>query len=449
MAQDSGSQSSGFFGSQDDVHEEFHSKPVPLGNRLGFAEPAWVWSGFGIAFICAVIGGQIQQGMGTVDAIFAILLGNFILFVYSALIGYPSGKWGINFPLAVRYVFGRAGAVVPVIVLALLVTGWYAFQAWLTADILRVAFGLEGAVVVGIIALIAGIVYAIPVIFGIRQMALVRKVAIPAMVIFAAYYLITRVFPAGGSIFEGEGSGKIAFWTGVGMAWATFAVSGTMTGDIVRYSRTGNQAVGVTAVAFMFSNAPFMVIGALISATITDPGTVYFFDQKSLAVLIPLVVLAILSNWSTCDACLYNAAMGFTNSIPGFNWRKAAIFGSIIGLIAAATGFISDIVVWLLTIGLLVPPIGGTIIADYFVVRGDKGFAVERKAAVNWAAVIAIVVGVVLGYIVNERYPTFLFGITGLVSSFVVYVILAKAAPAAMGADLGEESTGAEAEAGA
>ena len=48
-----------------------------------FAEPAWVWSGFGIAFICAVIGGQIQQGMGTVDAIFAILLGNFILFVYS------------------------------------------------------------------------------------------------------------------------------------------------------------------------------------------------------------------------------------------------------------------------------------------------------------------------------------------------------------------------------
>ena len=207
------------------------------------------------------------------------------------------------------------------------------------------------------------------------------------------------------------------------------------------------QAVGVTAVAFIFSNAPFMIIGALISATIKDPATVYFFDQKSLAVLIPLVVLAILSNWSTCDACLYNAAMGFTNTIPGFNWRRAAIFGSIIGLIAAATGFISDIVVWLLTIGLLVPPIGGAIIADYFVIRGDKGFAVERDAAVNWAAVIAIIVGVVLGYIVNERYPTFLFGITGLVSSFIVYVVLAKAAPDAMGAGLGETSTGAEAEA--
>ena len=449
MSDTHGAGGQSFLGEQDDVHEEFHSKPVPLTQRLGFGEPALVWSGFGVAFICAVIGGQIQQGLGTVNAIWAILLGNFILFVYSALIAYPSGRWGINFPLAVQYVFGRVGATIPILVLAVLVTGWYAFQAWLTADILRVAFNLEGVVAVGIIALIAGIIYAIPVVFGIRQMALVRKIAIPAMVIFAAYYLITRVIPAGGEIFTREGNGSIAFLTGVGMAWATFAVSGTMTGDIVRYTRTGNQALGVTAVAFLFSNAPFMVIGALISATIDNPDVVYFFDQKSLAVLVPLVILAILSNWSTCDACLYNAAMGFTNSIPGFNWRRAAIFGSVIGLIAAATGFISDIVVWLITIGLLVPPIGGAIMADYYVMRREQGFSVDRDAAVNWAAIVAIVVGVVLGYWVHVAYPTFLFGITGIVSSFVVYVVLAKAAPGALGATLGTGETGAEVEAGA
>ena len=446
MSNSSTSADHGFLGEQDDVHEEFHSKPVPLAQRLGFREPALVWSGFGIAFICAVIGGQIQQGMGTTDAILAILLGNFILFAYSALIGYPSGKWGVNFPLAVQYVFGRRGSVIPILILALLVTGWYAFQAWLTADILRVAFDLEGVVVVGIIATVAGIVYAIPVIFGIRQMALVRKIAIPAMVLFAGYYLITRVIPAGGEIFSREGNGSIAFLTGVGMAWATFAVSGTMTGDIVRYTRTGKQALGVTAVAFIFSNAPFMIIGALIAATINNPDVVYFFDQKSLAVLIPLVVLAILSNWSTCDACLYNAAMGFSNSIPGFTWRRAAVFGSIIGLIAAATGFISNIVVWLLTIGLLVPPIGGTIIADYYVIRGEHGFRVGRDSAINWAAIIAVVIGVLLGYWVQVQYPNFLFGITGIVSSFVAYVVLAKLAPGPLGAGIGTSSTGAEAE---
>ena len=72
---------------REDVKEEFHDKPVPLRARLGFKEPVLVWSGFGIAYICAVIGGLIQQGLGTTNAILAILLGNFILFLYSAAIG--------------------------------------------------------------------------------------------------------------------------------------------------------------------------------------------------------------------------------------------------------------------------------------------------------------------------------------------------------------------------
>ena len=295
--------------------EEYNSKPVPLNKRMGFAGPAWVWSGFGIAFICAVIGGIIQQGLGTAMAIWAIIIGNGILFSYSAIIGYASGQWGVNFPLAVRYVFGRKGAVLPILILSLLVTGWYAFQAWLTADIIKVAFGLEGKTLVGFMAVIAGIIFAIPVIFGIKQMVFVRKVAIPAMIIFVLYYLVTKVFPQGGELFASEGTGNISFWTGVGMAWSTFVVSGTMTGDIVRYTNNGKQAVQVTAVAFLFSNTPMMIIGCLISAAINDASVVYFFDAKTTAILLPLVVLAILSNWSTCDACLYNAAMGYSLSL--------------------------------------------------------------------------------------------------------------------------------------
>jgi cytosine permease len=437
----------GFFDDQDDVHEEYHSKPVPLSGRLGFAEPALVWSGFGIAFICAVIGGLIQQGLGTVDAILAILLGNFILFLYSAAIGYANGKWGTNFPLTVKYVFGARGAVLPILILALLVTGWYAFQAWLTADILRVAFGLQkGGLAVAVLATIAGIIFAIPVIFGIHQMANVRKIAIPAMILFVAYYLVTRVIPEGATLFTHTGTGKMAFMTGVGMAWSTFVVSGTMTGDIVRYAKNGNQAIGVTAVAFIFSNAPFMIMGALISAAINDPSVVYFFDAKAAAVLIPLVILAILSNWSTCDACLYNASMGFTNALPEwFNWRRAAVLGTIIGLIAAATGLIGNIVGWLLLLGLLVPPIGGAIIADFYFVRGDKGFGVARDHDYNWAAILSYISGLLVGYWVHVTFPNFLFGVAGIATTFVVYLVLANLAGSSLGAELSKKSTGAEA----
>lgn len=429
-----------------DAHEEYHDKPVPLRARLGFKEPALVWSGFGIAYICAVIGGLIQQGLGTMNAIWAILLGNFILFLYSAAIGYASGKWGLNFPLTVKAVFGRKGAVVPILVMAVLVTGWYAFQAWLTADIVRAAFGLEGGALIGVLAAAIAIVFGLPVIFGIKSMARLMQLALPGMLLFAAYYLFAKIVPAGGAILEKTGDGKMAFMTGVGMAWSTFVVSGTMTGDIVRYTKTGGQAVRVTAVAFLFSNAPFMVLGALMAAAITDPAAQYFFDQKTVAVLLPLLVIAVLSNWSTCDACLYNAAMGYTNGIPGLNWRNAAILGTVIGVAAAGTGLIGNIVNWLILLGLVVPPIGGAIIADYYVVRGDReGFSRERDVDFNGAAIVAVLVGIAFGWWVNKTYPNFLFGVAGIASSFVVYAVLAKLSPQALGAQVSSRSSGAEA----
>ena len=430
---------------QQDVLEEYHSKPVPLRARLGFRDPALVWSGFGIAYICAVIGGIIQQGLGTTDAVLAILLGNFILFLYSAAIGYANGKWGLNFPLTVKAVFGEVGAVLPILVMAVLVTGWYAFQAWLTADILRVAFGLEGGLLIGVLAAVIAIVMGLPVIFGIKWMANLMKVALPLMIIFAVYYLFAKVIPAGSSLFSGIGTGKISFMAGVGMAWSTFVVSGTMTGDIVRYTKTGKQAVWVTAVAFLFSNAPFMVMGALISAAINDPNVPYFLQAGSGIGLAALVGIAILSNWSTCDACLYNATMGYTNAIPGLNWRNAAIVGTIIGVIAAGTGIIGNIVNWLILLGLLVPPIGGAIIADYYVVRGERGFGVRRNVRFNWAAIIAVIVGILVGYYVNQTYPNFLFGAAGIATSFILYAILGKLAAAPLGADLTNQPSGAEA----
>jgi cytosine permease len=431
---------------EDLTKEEFHSVPVPLAGRRGFGQPAWVWSGFGIAWVCLLIGAEAQRGLGTATALIAILLGNFILFCYSAGVGYACGKWGTNFPLTVKYVFGSWGARVPILILAFLVTGWFAFQAWLTTDVLRVAFGFDRGTF-AILALIIGFWYAAAVLFGFTWMATVSKICIPVMIVFALYYLFTRVFPSGGALFTTPATGKVSFMLAVAMAWSSFVVSGTMTGDIVRYCKTGKQAVWVTAVAFMFSNAPFMIMGCLFSAAMKDPTITYFLDSRAAAVMIPLLFVAFLSNWTTCDACLYNASMGFTNAFKGWKWRKASIFGCIIGLIAAATGLVSDMVPWLILLGLLVPPIGGVIIADYYFIRGDKkcGFSCGRDAKINWAAIIALIVGVIVAYYVNANYPKFLFGVAGIIASFVVYLVLVKIAGSELGADISTTPTGAEA----
>ena len=108
---------------------------------------------------------------------------------------------------------------------------------------------------------------------------------------------------------------------------------------------------------------------------------------------------------------------------------------------------IGNIVGWLILLGLLVPPIGGAIIADFFYVRGKNGFKYERTSEYNWAAIIAVIVGVVIGYYVNQNYPNFLFGVPGIISSFIVYLALAQSAAKSFGADVStSKTTGAESE---
>ena len=135
--------------------------------------------------------------------------------------------------------------------------------------------------------------------------------------------------------------------------------------------------------------------------------------------------------------------MGYSNAL-NIDWKTAAIGGSIIGLIAAFTGVIGNIVGWLILLGLLVPPIGGAIIADFYFVRGKNGFKYERTADYNYAAIIAVVIGVLLGYYVNKNYPNFLFGVPGIISTFIVYLVLSKAG-SFLGADISKTiKTGAE-----
>ena len=54
--------------------EEYNSKPVPLNKRMGFAGPAWVWSGFGIAFICSDKAKTLLTVCGEFNMLMTILM---------------------------------------------------------------------------------------------------------------------------------------------------------------------------------------------------------------------------------------------------------------------------------------------------------------------------------------------------------------------------------------
>ncbi|WP_240975180.1 hypothetical protein [Paraburkholderia aromaticivorans] len=271
--------------------------------------------GFSSAFASIIVGSYFQASLGTVDALFAATLGNWILFIYSAAIGFAAGRWGLSSQLVLEGVFGRWGAVIPGAMLGSLVTGWFAFHVALTASILASVLHLQSDLTLAIFVI--GALFAMPVIVRISHGFNMTAITIPAMIIFAAIVFAHQLVPKWAVLLDGPIGGTLPFGTGVCIAFGTFVVSGTMTGDIVRFCRTGNEAVQATAFGFLLANLPFLLLGGLIAASgirVND----LFTAGNALSWL--LLALVIVSNWTTCDACLTNAGVTFKSAFPALPW---------------------------------------------------------------------------------------------------------------------------------
>jgi cytosine permease len=405
---------------QKDVEEnEYAASPVPLSQRLPWYKPAIIWFGFSVGFLSFYIGGQIETAVGMPDAIYAILLGNAFLVIYSGLIAVAAAKTGYSFPMMVKATFGEKGALIPILLMALLVNGWFAFQAWVVADIFKTAWGVDPF----FWGLVFGILFFITT-FSHRYMIWLRYAAVPVIVLLGAYLVFGIVVPAGGAAWSDVPDVPQPFSVGVGIALSVFIVSGTMTADIVRFCRTSSHAILVTALAFFVGNSGSLIIGALATAGAAELDM--YFGMIGVAASVPLVLAALLSNWSTADSCLYNATMGYSNLSPKIRWNHAVIFGGFLGAIVAATGVISNLVAWMTILGVLVPPIGGVLIADYYVVRSGKGYEAACTGSYNLHALAVAGIATIASYVWGQIVPSFPNAVIGVAVAFVLYAIVGR-----------------------
>jgi cytosine permease len=416
------------------------TQPIPLPRRRGLIFPAFAWSGFSSAFASIVVGSYLQASLGTLDALFAAILGNWILFIYSAAIGFAAGRWGLSSQLVLEAVFGRWGAVIPGALLGSLVTGWFAFHVALTASILAGILRLPGDSTLAICVI--GVLFALPAIVRISRGFNMTAIAIPAMVLFATIVIAHHLAPRWAGLLDGPIGGTLPFGTGVCIAFGTFVVSGTMTGDIVRYCRTGNEAVQATAFGFLLSNLPFLILGVLIAAAGIGVNNL-FTAGNALSWL--LLVLVIVSNWTTCDACLTNAGATFKSAFPTLPWTAITVAATLLGLVLAVTNTVADVSGWTLLLTAVVSPIGGVIVADYYVLRVRVGFSRTRAAPVNLAALFAMGAGLTVALICHRMFPDVIAPLISAPAAGCLYLVLSGVASHRLGTDLGASTVGAEA----
>lgn len=201
----------------------------------------------------------------------------------------------------------------------------------------------------------------------------------------------------------------------------SFISGGTLTADFSRFSRHPIRVFFIIIFAFLLGKSFMFIFGA---AGVWSMG---FCDISDLMIAQGMSILAILvlglNIWTTNDNALYTSGLGMAN-ITRFPSQWLTLVNGFLGILSALWIY-HHFVSWLTFLSMAISPVGGIIIADYFIHKDKyldlKNSEEQQLNSIAFAAVTAGILG-----------PHYLPGIVPInavlcsVSSYFILTLLKK-----------------------
>lgn len=210
----------------------------------------FVWLGVGFCLTAFTLGGQIALGLGFWPTVAAVLIGGVILTIIGALCGAIGIKSGLSSTVSSRFTFGKYGAMVFGIIVALCNMGWFGYQCTFfgssISSVFRLAAGMEVNTTFCII--VGGLLMMITAIVGYKGIKMLSQIGVPLLFALILFGVVkTFVMVPAGEILGAAPTMKMSFATAVSLMVGSFIVGVSIVQDFTRYSKTvKDSTIGVT-----------------------------------------------------------------------------------------------------------------------------------------------------------------------------------------------------------
>lgn len=428
-----------------DVRGDYVLVPVPPWEHRTLTNIFLVYTGV-LSCLAVLWGGGALGLQATLhDLVWAVILGNIILTVIGGLMAYIGGTAHQSTYGIMRKVFGWYGAwIFGLLLSGIPAWGWFVVETWLFGVMIHDLAPNNPIASIAWASLWGGLLMATTAYIGYSGLALLSYFTVPAF-----FVLVTSGFLAG--IYLGGGFEKLAAFTPPKPAPLTllitqvvgmYIVGAIITPDIARFARRprdGSIAWGVQIMVLM----TYYLIGAAL-LTMAMGGT--YFSKAMLAAGLGLgaYFVAIFGQWTTNDNNLYSSALAWDLFVPIEKRKLILILGAIASIAAWYVGFkagasMDPFIHFLTILGTWIPPIGGVMVADFYIYQWYKGVPRSRRyelkvgdrmPLVNWVAWLSVVLGGLAaeGWLVPTSVVAKISAaLTGFLVALVAYAVLAIA----------------------
>lgn len=349
---------------------------VPREKRKGFLSLAWVNAGYTINLGCIFGGGALALMLPLGEVFIALLVAAVILAIFGGAIGSIGAKYGLSTTVLSRHSFGRHGSWLVGGILAItLGIGWFGWQVALFGDTIHAIFPGNFLTIPAVACIWGGILMIITAVYGFRGLSILSFIVVPMILVVCLFGVIAAVGASGAGLSDLFAQEPLEHGTlplAITMAVGITAAGACGMADITRYGKSPKHAAVSGPLGYLggalfceFAGA-IMVVATQFLPIGSTPDLIA--GMVALGLGVGALGALIFAQWTTNDNNLYSGSLGITNIIP-ISKRTACIIMGGIG-IGIAVAHIQDYFVTFLTmLGLVVPPIAGIILSDFFVLR--------------------------------------------------------------------------------
>ena len=378
-----------------------------------------------------LLGSALGFGMTFWSAFWALTFGSAILELVSILIGIAGQREGLSTYVLARWAgFGRNGATLLSVVIAITLIGWFGVQNELFAQGLA---SLIGGLPVAGWSLICGIAVTLIVIFGFLSMTWTAYVTVPAFLVLAGWSIISALqqHSLAALIASPPPGPVLSLGAGTTLVAGGFIVGAVITPDMTRYNRSAVDVVKQTVVGMSIGEYLIGLIGVLLAHAVGSSDVVRIVTSTTSSVGTVVLIAATLkiNDWN-----LYSASLGIVNMVQTITGRHISrawvtLLVGLLGSVLSMLGILSGFVGFLILLGVAIPPVAGIIVIEYFLVERWRPQLEQTRltgtlptVAEGWniAALVAWASGFLVGYFVHVGVPS----INSLVVAAAVYWIV-------------------------
>ncbi|MGW6445430.1 purine-cytosine permease family protein [Lentzea sp. NPDC055074] len=372
-----------------------------------------------------LLGATLGFGMTFWGAFLALTIGAVLLAAVAIAVGVVGQREGLPTALLGRWTgFGHAGSAMLGLIIALSCTGWFGVQTGLAGATLATAAGVLPAPVW---SLVLGVAITVVAAYGVRWMAWVSYVAVPAFLLLLVYVVLSNVNDVGAAVSGPAPGPPIGMLTAITLVTGSFIVGAAIAPDLTRFHRTERDVVKQTVLGVTAGQWVIGLMGVVLAHGLrtTDVVGVVSASGGWIGALVVVTAVLKINDWYLSSASL--GIVNFVDAVFAVRISRAQVTVVVgcAGSFLAAAGIVQQFSHFLVLLGVVFPPVAGIMAAEYFVVRQWRNEIISTRPHVPRSAPSWVPATVVIwpaSAFLGELLPFGQSSVNSLALAFGLYV---------------------------